>query len=224
MDETSWIKAIFGGAGSTLVGILATYFVTRKQRSAEREKAEERSVSFKYFSPSDGNEFNEPFYKYFIEKINLAKRQIYVSGEGFGDHSARIAGNYNDAIKTALRNNVRVVRVQTSRDTSEVWTSMLEGLVREFPASFELFVLREPTQAQMTSICIIDPELKETCVVEMMITSRAMFGSRPANLAGAAVFIERDTRLAVDLRDGLLTMRLDKSAFRVSSPQAVREC
>jgi gamma-glutamylcyclotransferase (GGCT)/AIG2-like uncharacterized protein YtfP len=69
---------------------------------------------------------------------------------------------------------------------------------------------------------VVDPEL-ESCVVELMINSRTMFGSKPANIAGAGIFIERNQKLARDLRDRLLELRRDKLTFRVSSPESVRE-
>lgn len=75
----------------------------------------------------------------------------------------------------------------------------------------------------MVSVCTIDPESSDNCVVEMMITSRTIFGTTHADIAGAAIFIERNQRLARELRNGILDMEQRRLVFRVSDPKDVLE-
>jgi cation transport regulator ChaC len=222
--STDILNWAFSGVGGAILGSLIAWLIT--YLSTRRRAVEVPTTSFKYFSPPDGDDFNEPFYDYFIAKINNAKRQIYLTGDGFGCKNLtgiRIAENYHDAIRRALRRGLTVVRIQTSRNTSQRWAEMLAELVGEFPAQFELFLPRESIGASMVSVCALDPEIADNCLVEMMITSRTIFGTTHADVAGAAIFIERNQKLARELRNGIVNMEPRALAFRVSDPKMVHE-
>src|ERR1700759_982062 len=109
------LTPLFSGVGTALVTAIAGYLFGKQGR-----KKEDTSQYFKFFLKPDGPKFNEPFYEHLLGKFKNAKRQIYVTGEGFGERSSRVAHEYHDAVNAALRRGVRVVRIQTSRDTSKM--------------------------------------------------------------------------------------------------------
>lgn len=71
----------------------------------------------------------------------------------------------------------------------------------------------------MSSVCVIDPENSQTNVVEIMLSTQRLFGTTAADLAGTAVFIERQEILARDLRRRILSLTQPQISVRLTDPK-----
>jgi gamma-glutamylcyclotransferase (GGCT)/AIG2-like uncharacterized protein YtfP len=184
---------------------------------------------FKYFPPPGAENFNEPFYEYFVKKIDAARNQIYVSGEGFEGARLRgreLAKSYHDATKRALQKGVRVVRVQTRGNISPQWAAYLKELLTKFPAHFELYYLKDSkdkTVTDLMSLCVIDPESSHSCTVQMMFSTRLVFGTKTTNIAGTAMFIEGNQPAARDFQQRFLEMKRTSILAHIDTAGAVYE-
>ena len=125
------------------------------------------------------------------------------------------------AFRRALDNGVRVVRVQTRPEPDHRWAKMLAELKDEFPARFDLFVLQNERVSQMSSTCAIDPEDARHNLVEIMLSSQKLFGTRAADVAGTGIFIEGSSRLARDARNRILSLTTSDVAVNPTTPEAL---
>jgi gamma-glutamylcyclotransferase (GGCT)/AIG2-like uncharacterized protein YtfP len=165
--------------------------------------------TLEFFPTPQGSKYNEDFYSCFTEKIRGATNSIYITGEGFecaDEQGKALARRFHEAFREALRGGVNVVRIQTKEPASMEWANMLSELAEEFPETFQLVTLARHGTAQMSSVCVIDPEDDARCVVEIMLQTEKLFGIRAADLAGTAVFIKGRPDLARDMRSRIVQL------------------
>lgn len=86
-----------------------------------------------------------------------------------------------------------------------------------------MFVLRGDKAAQMSSVCVIDPEEPKESVVEIMLSTERPYGLAAADLAGTALFIEGNTRLAEDVRARIQFLMRQEVAILCHSEEEIRE-
>jgi len=221
IDNREWL---FSGAGlAVLTAGLGLARLLRRRRAEAIEKGAKQDVDFRFFAAPRDERYNREFYHYFTTRIAGAKSDIYITGEGFecaDDEGTELARQFVAAHRQALRRGVRIVRVQTRSQTHHRWANMLADLLSEYPETFVLYALREGTVAQMSSVCVIDPEYRDDCVVEIMLSTERLFGTKAADLAGTAVFIERSRSLACDLRQRILSLKTGDTAVWIRSADA----
>lgn len=206
-----WITAnkewIFSGAGVAVIMILLGLFRSTGKKDSTKEEETTELSPVTYFGDPETGKYNHKFYEFFTSLIRNAKEDIYLTGDGFefADSEGRnVANSFNEALRHAMSRGVSVVRVQTNTDVHPEWAKMLGKLLKDFPDKFELYTLRAGKASQMSSACVIDPGFKVGCAVEIMLSSQKLFGTKAADLAGTAIFIQDKRNLAKDLRDRIL--------------------
>ncbi len=212
------VKWLFSGAGvvfgAFVFGSLRYYYVDRKRVDSHVE----------VFPGTEGDEkYNVKFYEYFRKAIGKAMQHIYITGDGFSCADAEgesLAREFNIATKAALRKGVHVVRIQTRSNTSKRWAEILKELLEEFPDSFHLYLLRENNVSQMSSTCVIDPETSKS-VVEVMLSTVRMIGSKSTDIAKTAIFIHGKNSLAKDMRERILSLTSEEVSFRITEAEQV---
>jgi len=170
---------------------------------------EEYSTVFKRKS----GKYNTEFYNYFDERIRRANYDIYVTGEGFDGNSEegrKIAENYIAAFEFALRKGVNVVRVQTKSFISVFWNEQLRLLLKKYPQNFHLYLSNNTEDRG--SLCSIDCTDEINNVSEFMLSVPRTIGISQSNLAGLAVFIDRDQQLATDIKNMIYTETTNEKA------------
>jgi cation transport regulator ChaC len=197
-----------------------------EQRKIATPSVEEgRASDVKVFRAPTEVKYNHQFYDYFINLIKNAKQDIYIVGEGFecADEEGRtLAKRYSAAFKEALELGINVVRIQTKTPADTIWASMLDELLRGYPNNFQLYVLKKGKVAQMSSVCVIDPEHATFNVVEIMVSTQRLFGTTAADLAGTAIFVEGQQMLARDLRSRILSLKEQDVSVHVADPDDVK--
>jgi|SRR5450755_4910954 gamma-glutamylcyclotransferase (GGCT)/AIG2-like uncharacterized protein YtfP len=169
----------------------------------------ETTATVTHFAPAPDERYNKSFYEYFSNRLGDAQHGIYITGEGFElstSEGRAMAEGLLASLRRALANGAMVVRVQTRRQANPEWAMRLGELVDEYPDNFDLYVLRDRAVAQMSSVCVIDPDHPTRNVVEIMLSTQRLFGVTPADLAGTAVFIEDSPDLALDLRRRIVSL------------------
>jgi hypothetical protein len=100
-------------------------------------------TQFHYCPPHEHGALSDDFYIYFVKKIRDANDVIYLFGGGFSSaeyatqKGSELVLNYHDDIKRALRNDIKLVRLQNRNNIGHEWTDMLRALLDEFPHKFE---------------------------------------------------------------------------------------
>lgn len=210
---------VFSGIGITvllgLVGLAKLLFQRAKGAGNPHE------VGLRIFPAPRNERYNHEFYNYIAVRLSRARTNIYITGEGFecaDDEGEAVARQFTEALRGALRRGARVVRIQTRASAHHKWAEMLAGLLRDFPRTFALHVLRENTVAQMSSVCVIDPEDDDHSTVEIMLSTQKLFGTRAADLAGTAIFIEGSTSLARDLTQRIMSLTTPDNSRHIKTP------
>jgi gamma-glutamylcyclotransferase (GGCT)/AIG2-like uncharacterized protein YtfP len=181
--------------------------LTARARRTGHAAATKATVT--HFAPSPEQRYNYSFYEYFCASIADAKQAIYITGEGFefsNREGREIAERFTDSFEQALSSGVSVVRIQTRRDADSEWAATLAALVGRYPDQFDLYVLRDKRVAQMSSVCVIDPDDERRSIVEIMLSSQRLFGVKTTDVAGTAVFIEHNQGLAHDLQRRIVSL------------------
>lgn len=218
-ESVPWL---FSGAGIVIAAGLFAILRNRFWPGTGDQDSEEAVVRF-FNTPKE--RYNNDFYDYFIRKITSARDCIYITGDGFecaDEEGRRIASNFDAAFRQALSRQVNVVRIQTTNEAHPIWTEMLAKLLDDFPDLFDLYLIRDTTVSQMSSACAIDPDREETSLVELMLSTQRLFGTRTAELAGTALFIEGKPDLAKDMRSRILAMADKGISIHCPSGDAVR--
>jgi gamma-glutamylcyclotransferase (GGCT)/AIG2-like uncharacterized protein YtfP len=165
--------------------------------------------TFHMFPAPRSRTYNHEFYSFFTRQIRAARSAIYITGEGFECADAegrKVARGFHEAFRVALKNGVDVVRIQTKERASVEWSNMLTELSEAFPDSFNVATLAQRGTAQMSSVCVVDPDDADRCVVEIMLQTEKLFGVRAADLAGTALFVCGRQDLAVDMRNRIVAL------------------
>ncbi|MGJ5619541.1 gamma-glutamylcyclotransferase family protein [Sulfitobacter sp. MF3-043] len=185
-----------------------------------------RSTKVRFFREAEDGSYNHAFYEYFIKKIRDAESEIYITGDGFdfseGAEGEAISSNFVEAFRVALRNGVKVVRLQTRSGSHEKWVTMLGDLLSDHPETFELALLLDAAGGQLVSTCVIDPNNPRKCVVETMLTTRRRILGKETGLAGTAVFIERSRPIAEHLAARVADLASSKAALQISTPDLAK--
>lgn len=163
----------------------------------------------KVFRTPDNAKYNEQFYEYFNDKIRNAKHDIYITGEGFeckDPKGKEIAREFKSAIETALKNNVKVIRLQTKTyHENDYWNKQLKYLLSEYPDYFELYITNTTFEITgLASVCVIDDCNDKDNTVEFMFTVLRNIGTKNARLAGVGIFIENNKELCIDFKERIL--------------------
>ena len=161
------------------------------------------------FMPSKEG-YNKDFYEYFRSCIRNARRAIYITGDGFecrGDDGKGLAREFASDLRAALlKKDLHVVRVETRANGHPDWAAELASLKETFPERFSIYVYGDSSGSQLSSLCVIDPESSNECVVEIMLSTTRQFGIRAADLADTAIFITGRQELAISTRNRILSL------------------
>jgi hypothetical protein len=238
-ESTATMIAAILGLASTFATFFGTRYYNFKDRKREREKLQEnynegikklegeidQKVDLEvekrievFDAPSDGS-YNKKFYDYFETKIRSAKECIYITGDGFDfktQEGSRIAEKFNMAIREALGKNIEVIRVQIKPNSSEKWAKLISELIKDFPENFKFYFLQKGKKAQISSICVIDPDDEENNVSEIMLSTTKVRGVNRDAVAGTGIFIEGKKQLANSFRDGVLSLIEDSMRLKTS--------
>lgn len=182
--------------------------------------------SLKYFPPPEDEEHNEAFYDHLQNKIRKAMKSIHVTGDGFSCSTARskaLARNYIDTLRQAMRNGVKVVRIQTTEECSEEWIRLLGDLIDQEPDSFSQYLLTDRRHPDIVSVCVIDPNSQKTCSVEITISTPSTPESETVALAGPAIFIDGNKKLSQDMRAHIIRMMDPSVSVRIKSSAEARQ-
>lgn len=199
-----------------LIAFIASIFVVaisvvylHKKDDIDKDDIDKNNNVIAFQAPPKGK-YNGAFYEYFIHQITNATQDIVITGDGFEcttEKGINIAKQFIEAFRVALNNGVSIVRVETKSSGQIKWANMLAELVDTYGDKFHLYILREKKTIQMASVCVIDPEVLDSSTVEIMLSTKRLFGIKAADLAGTAVFIHGQPYLAQDLRERVLNLR-----------------
>jgi AIG2-like family len=207
MDVISWL---FDGAGTSLAG-----FGAARMRRRLLLRAASRRVRTTVFTAGP-DPYMSGFYEYFTARIRAARHGVYISGGGFdaAPGAEAMACQLASALRSALRRDVPVVRLQTCPVVTDFWHDQLTALVAEFPRLFELRVLLEQAPLEPVSMCAIDVDDTSRNVAEMMIEMPRLRGTQRHQAATTAVFVEGHQMLARTVRDRIIELGTDPSGAR----------
>lgn len=118
------------------------------------------------------------------------------------------------AMRSALRRDVPVVRLQTRPVVSDFWHEHLTALIAEFRQNFELRVFLDQAPVQVANICAIDVDDASRNVAEMMTEMPRFLGTQRHQAATTAVFVEGHQMLARTFRDRIIELGVDPSLAR----------
>ena len=207
VDLVSWM---FDGLGTSLAGVGAA----RVRRRLLSRAASRRVRTIVFTAGPDPYMSN--FYEYLSMKIGAARHGVYLSGEGFDDTpwAEGMASQVVTAMRSVLRRDVPVVRLQTRPVVSDFWHEHLTALIAEFPQLFELRVFLDQAPVQVANICAIDVDDTSRNVAEMMIEMPRFLGTQRHHAATTAVFVEGHQMLARIFRDRIIELGSDPSVAR----------
>jgi hypothetical protein len=207
MEVVSWM---FDGLGTSLAG-----FGAARVRRRLLSRAASRRVRTTVFTAGP-DPYMSGFYEYFVARIQAARHGVYISGGGFdaAPGAEGMACQLVAGMRSALRRDVPVVRLQTGQVVSDFWHEQLTALVAEFPRLFELRVFLEQAPVQPVSMCAIDVEDTSRNVTEMMIEMPRFRGTQRHQAAATAVFVEGHQMLARTVRDRIIELGADPSVAR----------
>ena len=227
----SWLSEnsvwLFSGVGTAVLAGLWRWWRRRRDVPKGNEPPITANARVRVCPAPRGRQYNREFYDYFARRLANAKHGIWITGEGFEYRDAEgrgIAEQFVGALRTALKRGVKIVRVQTRANPHEEWVDALARLHRDRKkGDFQLFVLRGAKVAQMSSVCVIDPDEPDDSVVEIMLSTERLFGVVAADLAGTALFIEGDPRLAEDVCGRIRSLTNPEVAIHCHSEEEIRE-
>lgn len=185
-----------------------------------------RSTRVRTFKEPEDGSYNTDFYAYFMKRIEGAKREIYITGDGFNfapnSEGEKIARDFIAAYRVALKKGVTVTRLQTESKASDAWVNLIGDLIEEFPDSFHLNVIKDVAGGQLLSLCVIDPNDTRNCVVELMLTTRRRILSEEVGLAAVAIFIERSRSVAEQLSTRVVKMAKSSACLSIADRKMAR--
>lgn len=188
----------------------------------EADREVERRI--RVFDPPPDGSYNTDFYEYFEEVICRARHDIYITGKGFkfrAEDGAKLATSFIGALRYALSQGVRVTRIQTKAETDPEWARLLSEMLKDFGDRFRFFVLTRGRAAQITSVCVIDPNDPIENITEIMLSMKRISGTESADVAGTAIFIHGKDTLAKSVRDGIL--QLKDNSIEIKTPEEVQQ-
>jgi len=197
---------LFGGLGIPLAAWVTYQFRRWIPRILLR-----RRVKVATFTVAEGP-YMDDFYQAFAEKISSARQNVYITGEGFDCSTALgrgFARKLIDAMRQALDNGARVVRLQTRTTIDSTWLDYLKGLLADYPTTFELYSPLVAGAPQVASLCVIDAEDVDRNTTEFMLEINRHFGSDRRDVAGTAVFVTGHQPLAETIRSRILNVTRD---------------
>jgi gamma-glutamylcyclotransferase (GGCT)/AIG2-like uncharacterized protein YtfP len=206
-------------------------FRTKPAKATVPEKTTVLAVSFqppretgvRRFLSASPQSFNEEFYTYFIETIDRARSELYITGSGFDcliPRGFEIAEAMCRGMRRALERGVSIVRVQSTSTVSMHYVSMLGALLDDWPHQFRLF-LRDASDA--ADWCVIDPQLRDQCVVEWSSSSIVRFGSKEANLASTAFFDCNNPEFAQTIHAKITELTKPPLSTRIETAKMLEE-
>lgn len=138
------------GGGAVLVGLLV--WLWRKMRKPK-----------KHFPAG-----NPDFYKYYAEQIGKARKEVWVTSDGFNMNnpdSREYAAIMRAGFEKALGNGVVVRRFQILATMHINWLDELIAMKQSYGGCFRIFYNR--AMENVSNVCAIDPDEKN-CVSESM--------------------------------------------------------
>jgi len=180
-----------------------------------------------FLKPRKGERYNEALYDYLDRRLQAARSQIVMTGDGFGctdRESQRRARKYIDKYRGILDKGVSVLRVQTETKSHEIWAELLGHLLRDYPGQFELFVLREDTaQYAPAMMMAIDPEIKIHCSANIMYTSEHHHGTTKQHLASFAFAVDGDADFTKEIANRVRVLTKEQYSVQVKTPEAAKQ-
>ncbi|MDY7093619.1 MAG: hypothetical protein SX243_11675 [Acidobacteriota bacterium] len=207
-----------------LIGIVSGILATAIGAQALRLKQFGQLRKIKIFEP-ESEQLNRNFYEYFKERINGAREEIIVTGEGFefkGSDGPRIAKNYHEAMRGALARDVHITRFQTLRPLNPQWAELLGRLLEDFPDYFHLYIVDNKAQQDIASVCVID-QARRSNVVELMLSAERDLEDSKVRVASTGMFIHGRKDLARRMRKNVLAMKNYKSVKPVRTKDELDE-
>ena len=128
----------------------------------------------------------EECYSVLAESIRRAQAIIYRSGRGFSDEPLkRFSRDLVSAEEFALKNGVKIHRIQTADHVSKEWAERYAELVDKYPGG--LFVYTDFKDPALVNIGLIDPQRPQP---EIQILFESVATAGPSrHTADAAIFV-----------------------------------
>jgi AIG2-like family len=137
------------------------------------------------------------YYRVLAESIKHAQTAIYRSGRGFSEARKSFSHDLIEAEACALRNGVKIVRIQTSDRTSKDWADRYAALIEKYPGQLRVYAdFKDPL---LVNLGLIDPEGKHP-EIQILFESVTTAGgaSYPAD---AAISVDGQARFARSLKE-----------------------
>jgi len=205
-----------------LSGALGVYYQKYlSDKHLEKELIKEKN-KIKIFEPPEGQSYNKEFYDYFLTLIKNTRNCVYITGEGFSMkdvESRNLATELTSAFSYILSQGKKVVRIQTDYKCSKEWVEHLISLKNSYDTNFELYVLDKHNMSPIGSICSIDPEEPNYCVVELMIENLHIVGSETdsINMASTALFIHNRIDIAMNFRKKIFDLMDSRNCRKLNT-------
>jgi len=137
------------------------------------------------------------YYSVLAESIRRAKTIIYRSGRGFSNEPVkRFARDLVNAEDLALREGVKIHRIQTADRVSKDWAEQYAQLVEKYPG--RLFVYADFKDPALVNVGLIDPQRPQP-QVQILFESGTTEG-HPRHRADSAIFVDGPPTLARSLQ------------------------
>ena len=191
------------GALVAIVAIVLTVmFELRKRRAKEPHSADIPSSGRPKVAESrlydlSTDEGDIEYYRVLAESIKRAKTVIYRSGRGVSEARKSFSHDLIAAEDFALRNGVKIIRIQTSDRTTKDWADRYAALIEKYPGQLQVYAdFKDPL---LVNLGLIDPEGKRP-EIQILFESVTTAGgaSYPAD---AAISVNGQARFARSLKE-----------------------
>ena len=212
MEQIRWllgeIDTVWGGLSS--IAAVAIFFWTKTRKTK------------RYFPQNDTD-----FYRYYARQISKAKKEVWITSDGFNMQSPKSQGYANlmkDGFERALSKGIVVHRFQILQTMHLNWIDELIKFKQSYDKNFLIYCNRS---LQVPNICVIDPT-ERTCVTENMQHSQgdATQGTLPETYAfehRSKSSADRMMRIMRQILEHPLTMELDEDNLRRVSQELLQE-
>ncbi len=212
------------------ISILQKSLAEKQQEIEKTLKKNERNKDIEFFKVQP-EETNDKFYQFFGNKIRHANKSIFLTGRGITNLNKgadyKIAQNYCENFKHALRNkeSLNVTRVQFSDRADKKWYELWYEVWKIAPNRVHFFILDSPEALtanspwhDMVHVAAIDFNSLEDCVSEFMIpVHKDEPGEGTVEMAGSALFIEKNTSLSENIKKRIFLLTLSSQCRRIDS-------
>jgi cation transport regulator ChaC len=180
-----------------------------------------RDQPVRLFRAPPSGYYNREYYDYLVDALKKATASIWITGRGFNcapsnPEGRAYADQFLKALDDALGRGVQLRRVQTGPDIDPYWAERITGLLRKYPSRMRLWRFEEALEQQLVSLTAIDPDNRESCLVEIMLSGRRA-GDPTGEYAAMAVAVRRDVLMAQVIQKRIDDLTRARGVYEVSA-------